>query len=542
MKRVSLILSLLLILSPFQLTTAEVQKPNVVVEINPNLELFAVVYILAFNGSDDFIVAPQSYIDDVLTYFAPYKDHSAVRLMRQMFPQDLPNYVKDENIWKWASSLAVREYLEDQEDLSGFYAELSDFAKKSNFMEFYNAHREEYEEALAPIRDIDIFEELKFIKELENRSGKKYAEYRVELSYSLFIHLHSRHILTKAYMIGSILQSYLDNLRYTGLPSIQAINNYMLRAFFIHEFAHSFLNSDRLGISSKYRFIYQKVLEELPLEAYNQGFSTSGAYLNENLVEAFTHYYLAEHYNSTIAEYLMLKGATIGFVLVGDLASALSENISFEQIPEVMKELVAKDNVSEYFNSRTPVNGYWAANKIFSDKSVVIVYGTQNPDKKGNEYDRETALMLADGLRGVGISVEVKRDGELTDKDLERNLIIIGGPAANRLAEELNERLAVRFSFTNGKWVLKRNLNFNLISFSFSNNSIRKPKNESIPQEYPLGIVQTLRNPWNRDRFVIIIAGIDRYCTRKMLRYFNYNSSYLIRGKTFMEEGFYIQR
>jgi len=543
MKRIySIILSLVMLFGISKLVTSYPQEPMVIVEVNPNLELFSVVYILAFNGSDEFIIAPQSYVSDVLAYFAPYKNHVAVKSMQQMFPKDLSNYIKDENIQNWASSLAVMDYLGDQENLSGFYAELSDFAKESNFMEFYNAHREEYEKALAPIRN--IFRELNFIKELENRCGEKYAEYRVELSYSLFIHLHSRQTVTKAYMIGSIPRGYLKNLQYTGLPGVQAISDYTFRAFFIHEFAHAFLDSDRLGVSSEYRFIYQKVLEELPLEAYNLDFSTSGAYLNENLVEAFTNYYLAEHYNSTIAEYSILKDATHGYILVEDLAKAFRENISFGQILEVVGKLVTDDNVSQYFNSKMPVNGFWATNRIYKDKKVIIVYGTQNPDERGNEYDKESALMLANWLRSAGISVEVKGDKELTNEDLPSNLIVIGGPAANELTKNLTKELVVRFSF-NGDWEIVRNFTAveNPISFIFSNGSVKVVKSDAVvPQEYPLGVVQTLRNPWNNEKFIIVIAGINRYCTRKMLRYFNYNSSYLIRGKTFFEEGFYIQR
>ena len=540
-KKLSLAVLLLLFLSTVPQLILSQEEPQVTVEVNPNLELFAVVYILAFNGSDEFIITPQSYIDDVLTYFAPYKNHVAVKSMHQMFPKDLPINVKDENIWSWASSLAVRDYLGDQENLSDFYAELSDFAKESNFMKFYNAHKEEYEKALTSIEE--IFKELDFIEELEHRSGEKYAEYRVELSYSLFIHLHSRQTVARAYAIGSIPRIYLENLEYNGLPSVQAISDYTFRAFFIHEFAHAFLDSDRLGMSSECRFIYQRVLEELPLIAYERDFSTSGAYLNENLVEAFTHYYLGEHYNAIIAEYYILKDATIGYVLVRDLAKAFQENISFTQIPEVVGKLVMEDNLTRYFNSKMPVNGFWATNRIYTEKRVIIVYGTQNPDESGNEYDRESALMLADWLRSAGISVEVKSDRELANEDLQNNLIVIGGPAANELTKNLTKELVVRFSF-NGEWKLVRNFTAveNPISFIFSNGSIKVVEPDTqIPQEYPLGVVQTLRNPWNNEKFIIVIAGVDRYCTRKMLRYLNYRSSYLIKGKTFFEEGFYVQ-
>ncbi|ASJ15685.1 hypothetical protein A3L04_00630 [Thermococcus chitonophagus] len=65
---------------------------TVVVETNPNLELFGVLYILAFNGSDPFIVAPPEYVKDVLTYFGPYKSHEAVKFVQTLVDKSLPQY------------------------------------------------------------------------------------------------------------------------------------------------------------------------------------------------------------------------------------------------------------------------------------------------------------------------------------------------------------------------------------------------------------------------------------------------------------------
>ncbi|MCD6372381.1 MAG: DUF4932 domain-containing protein, partial [Thermococcus sp.] len=84
MKKVGAFLITLIFLSSLPLGTTQAQGPQVVVEVNPNLELFSVIYILAFNGSDPFIVAPQDYIQDVLTYFAPYKEHEAVKYIREV--------------------------------------------------------------------------------------------------------------------------------------------------------------------------------------------------------------------------------------------------------------------------------------------------------------------------------------------------------------------------------------------------------------------------------------------------------------------------
>ncbi|WP_297499345.1 hypothetical protein [Thermococcus sp.] len=35
----------------------------------------------------------------------------------------------------------------------------------------------------------------------------------------------------------------------------------------------------------------------------------------------------------------------------------------------------------------------------FRQKGVLVVYGTQNPDPSGTEYDRKTAEEIADNLR-----------------------------------------------------------------------------------------------------------------------------------------------
>jgi len=72
MKKLMIFITGLILFSSLSLGAVYAQESQVTVEVNPNLELFSVVYILAFNGSDEFIIAPQDYVQEVLTYFAPY--------------------------------------------------------------------------------------------------------------------------------------------------------------------------------------------------------------------------------------------------------------------------------------------------------------------------------------------------------------------------------------------------------------------------------------------------------------------------------------
>ena len=93
---------------------------------------------------------------------------------------------------------------------------------------------------------------------------------------------------------------------------------------------------------------------------------------------------------------------------------------------------------------------------------LIIVYGTQNPDKRGSEYDRETAYLVKNNLMerfrlyGRSPSIIIKADKNLTDEDLRHNLILIGGPVANGVVKQLNDELPVKFIF-NGSWILRRN-------------------------------------------------------------------------------------
>jgi len=143
LKKLSLAVLLLLFLSTVPQFALSQEEPQVTVEVNPNLELFAVVYILAFNGSDPFIIAPRDYVQDVLTYFAPYKEHEAVKYIREVLDESLPYYSRDSAMMDLGGRLALLDYLPNETNL-GDLKPLAEFASESNFMEFYKAHREDY--------------------------------------------------------------------------------------------------------------------------------------------------------------------------------------------------------------------------------------------------------------------------------------------------------------------------------------------------------------------------------------------------------------
>jgi hypothetical protein len=553
-KRVSLILSLLLILSPFQLTTAEVQKPNVVVEINPNLELFAIVYILAFNGSDDFIIAPQEYIDAVLTYFAPYKNHEAVYLMRETFPRELPYYIRDYSIIEWAAKVVIMPYLgnesEDDPLLSGLLKALVSFAKESNFMRFYNSHVREYKNAIRPAKEAL---KPKFLEKFDNLFGHQYDEYHISLSYSIWIHPGFARKEREVYYVGSVIDLEDSGFSYTWIA--------------VHEFSHGYINSMVKKYAhefSKVDYYFRYVKTSLAFAQYDRHFDANEGYISESLVEATAHYVIKNEYPEN-SKWGILKDHALGFYLVEDLMRELENfeetrksNETFEEyIPtliEHMQRWATPENVSKYFWEKTPITSFLALDKSYTMGKLILVYSTNNPDESGNEYDKETALELKERLKKLTFwgfystkpVIVAKSDKELTDEDLKQNLIIIGGPGANEIARKLNNKLPIKFVF-NGTWKLERNIsnvkNFRafLIKSAISREEISP--NLKIPQNYPLGILQVIRNPWNKKNFIIVIAGVDRYSTRRITRKLVWKPiSYLIESGNYVKSGFYIQR
>ncbi|USG99173.1 DUF4932 domain-containing protein [Thermococcus argininiproducens] len=554
MKRASFVLFFILIVSTFPQASAG--APEIVIEVNPNLELFAVVYILAFNGEDPFIIAPQDYINEVLSYFAPYKEHPAVYLMRETIPKNLPHYMRDYSINAFAASLVSKPYLgkmsENDPLLSDFYRSLVSFAKESNFMGFYKKHEEEYEEVLKPAKKAltsDIFQEF------EEFFGYQYKTFHIALSYSLRIHPGSRVVGEVAYYFGYV----------AFMPESYSTISYLFLA--THEYSHTFINplvSKYLAEFSDLEYYLQEVRSELAYATYDKHFDTNYVYLSENLVEALTNYILLDLKPNVVYDlpkYFVLRDHAIGFYLVEDLVNEFRNfetskgvNETFEEyIPKLierMKLWATPENVSEYFEEKVPLSPFRLFDRGYSEGKIIIVYGIENPDSSGVEYDKETAFILKDLLENDDIwrlyngkpEIIVKAEKELNEDDLKENLILIGGPAASGIVKSLTN-LPIKFVF-NGSWILKKNITGfeSFVGFVIENEiytELRK-KDRDI-YGYPLGVVEVVKNPWNEKNLIAVIAGVDRYSTRRLAKDFTaYPRSYGIESGNYTEVGFYL--
>src|SRR3989344_2508975 len=144
---------------------------------------------------------------------------------------------------------------------------------------------------------------------------------------------------------------------------------------------------------------------------------------------------------------------------------------------------------------------------------ALIIVGSPDPhgpDKarsRDGYYGIDLALFLGTFLNYVP-SFNVKLDTEVHDKDLEGNLILIGGPITNKITNKVNAKLPIRFENGNIKSGIS---------------------NETYPQD-EVGLIVKIRNPFNKDKGILVVAGKRYSGTRAAIIAFLKNFKKITEG------------
>jgi len=150
------------------------------------------------------------------------------------------------------------------------------------------------------------------------------------------------------------------------------------------------------------------------------------------------------------------------------------------------KELQATQKISQFRNESTYLEPFVKNGKL----DALIVVGSPDPhgpDKarsRDGYYGIDLALFLGTFLNYVPIA-NVKLDTDVRENDLENNLILIGGPITNKTTERFNDKLPIKFENGNIKSTIT---------------------NETYPQD-ECGIIVKIKNPLNKDKSILAIAG-----------------------------------
>lgn len=124
--------------------------------------------------------------------------------------------------------------------------------------------------------------------------------------------------------------------------------------------------------------------------------------------------------------------------------------------------------------------------------NCLIVIGSPDPHGRfaAQASDGSAAIDLAlfFGTFIKNSSFSYKLDTQLNEKDLKKNLILIGGPKANILIDKINKKLPIYFDIKH---------EFNIIS--------TKTKNTYTQDE--IGIVIKTKNPFSKDKKILVLSG-----------------------------------
>lgn len=150
---------------------------------------------------------------------------------------------------------------------------------------------------------------------------------------------------------------------------------------------------------------------------------------------------------------------------------------------------------------------------------AIIVLGS--PEAHGPEKAR-----ARDGYYGMNFTLflgtflsclprySVKLDTEVTKEDLKKNLIIIGGPVVNKIAYAVNKGLPVYFD-EKRKWAIRSKLS-----------------KKTYPED-ECGLIIKAKNPFAKDKSILVIGGKRFAGTRAAITAFLYNFDRVTKGNKF---------
>lgn len=148
-----------------------------------------------------------------------------------------------------------------------------------------------------------------------------------------------------------------------------------------------------------------------------------------------------------------------------------------------------------------------------------IVIGSPDPHgpfmsrSRDGYYGVDLGLFLGTFLNNVS-ELHVRLDTEVRSEDLQKNLLLLGGPAVNMITAKINSKLPVYFDQKNN-WCI--------------HSSISK----KIYYEESCGLICKLKNPFNKKKQMIILAGKrhagSRAITIAFLKYY----SEIIKGNNY---------
>ncbi|WP_148882328.1 DUF4932 domain-containing protein [Thermococcus aciditolerans] len=563
---------------------------RVSVEISPNSELLSVVYYLAFGRSDPFVIDRGGYLDEVDSYFAPYRNHRAVQMLREhlentssISERDLRLYYTEYYLLLCTEPPELQPWgnIGDPWTLD-FIEALRDFARESDFMTFYRTHQDYYWE------DLGIYENALSLLPMDEFMGRytDVSNVRFEFLHPFLVAIHGHSFNpvrdgVQIYGAGGMVPLVRRDPQRTawsyktardtmfGLPlNMDYVNNTGLDeliylGFVYHELGHDITLPGlyaNYGDTYSLAYLEDTIEEDMPyLARYDIHFWDRTGMIYEGFADGWLDFTLSNVDPDYAALAVWLQRAWGEFwidevlQLYGKYAAMSVQNsVPLDDYVDEMlvdlRTLIPPENAGKLYSERVPVTPLRAFDRGAVEGRVVVVYGTQNPDPSGVEMDRKTAEAIAENLRVFysqwdgTVEVSVKADVNVTDEDMGSNLVLVGGPYSNSLVDELDEGFPLRFvPVGDGHWVLDRNPDWGIYSYVLTSNEEDPVITGELGSITGTAVIMAVRNPYNQGNYIVWVAGENRNLTALFQNPTYYLSSYEIWSEKGIEMGFYVQ-
>ncbi|MBI2546253.1 S-layer protein [Candidatus Woesearchaeota archaeon] len=145
-------------------------------------------------------------------------------------------------------------------------------------------------------------------------------------------------------------------------------------------------------------------------------------------------------------------------------------------------------------------------------------HGPEKARSRDGYYGIDFALFLGSFLNTIQ-GLNVKLDTEARTEDLQKNIILIGGPVVNSVTASLNMKMPIRFNKEN---------NWSIYS-TVSNKEYHSDE---------AGIIVKMKNPFNKKKFALIIAGKRHSGTRAVMIAFIKHFKEIAKGNKFNDKVF----
>lgn len=155
----------------------------------------------------------------------------------------------------------------------------------------------------------------------------------------------------------------------------------------------------------------------------------------------------------------------------------------------ILKELEATQKIGTFKGESAFLDPFIKDGQL----NAVIIVGSPDPhgpDKarsRDGYYGIDLGLFLGTFLNYVP-KLNVKLDTEVRHDDLQKNLILIGGPIVNKITGQVNDKLPIRFN-KDKNWAIESTISNQVY-----------PTDES-------GIIVSTKSPLNGNKHVLVVAG-----------------------------------